>query len=791
MTDSKSIALITINYKSLDDVCTYVESISQLDKKEELLVVIADNTGCFRSEESRARLSKNVAWQIIDCGENLGYFGGARHAFSVFTESARLPAWTIVSNADVELRDKDFIPQLLNYPPDSDIGVIAPAILSQITGRDQNPHMEQRPSPAKINFIRWIFSSYPKVVAYHALWYALSYSKKTLLFFGSIAFPRRRRNETSSAGQQSQDIYAPHGSFIILSRSYFARGGSLQYPSFLFGEECFVAESARARALRTVYDPSFVVHHREHATTGRIPSRQMARYMKDSSEYLMTLFHSESEMAPKNPNSNVINMSVINMVGNSVRVGTSFITAVFASRWLGAEGYGLFNMIFGYTAFLNYLLTFGFDSSLTYYITRHEQEGQPHLSWATLKFSFSLSLLLGLGVVISLFIFLPKFLLGRPQGGVFLAAILMVLQALFWAIGSILSGFLRGHKIFLPTIVREQIVFPVFHLVFLALAVPVLNLGVTGYAFGYAGAALLSTGLVAFYTVRLLNTYPRLTSEQRKVARDSWYSWLRFSLPVGLTVTLEPLLMWSAIIAAGWYANATEIGHLAVANRLTIFVQFLFIAVTPIFTPYLAGYINDQEALKTQYQKVIFWCTKWALLFAFVLLTAGDYVLKLFGSEYSEALLSLVLIMPGSVAEACFGIAKHGLVFAGKNRINVINQIVGLGIAFGGSILLTPRYGGPGTAVAMSMAMLWVNLFRVIIFYSLFRIPPLSRAYVRSVFFASAPLVLLCLMTYKLELRGSQRLIAAIVAFVVGFVVSFWSERERAISFLNRRFGHN
>ena len=51
---------------------------------------------------------------------------------------------------------------------------------------------------------------------------------------------------------------------MLFASSYFDKGGTLNYPSFLFGEELFVAEQARQLNLTTVFEPSLKIEHQQH-----------------------------------------------------------------------------------------------------------------------------------------------------------------------------------------------------------------------------------------------------------------------------------------------------------------------------------------------------------------------------------------------------------------------------------------------------------------------------------------------------------------------------------------------
>jgi len=79
------------------------------------------------------------------------------------------------------------------------------------------------------------------------------------------------------------EIYAPHGSFMILGASYFQKGGNLRHGTFLYAEEILVAETARDLGLRIRYVPALEVRHAEHASVSASPNT--GRYQADAAAY--------------------------------------------------------------------------------------------------------------------------------------------------------------------------------------------------------------------------------------------------------------------------------------------------------------------------------------------------------------------------------------------------------------------------------------------------------------------------------------------------------------------------
>jgi len=270
-----SVLLICVKYGADEETERYLASIHLQAHLSSLHVLIVENTsdGAWSPNVSR------MDWRPVQAPANLGYFGGARYGLSQYLKEQPLPQWVIVSNVDLTIPDRGFLERLEKLNVGGDVALVAPSIRSNLTGIDQNPFMRVRPSALRMHLYKWLYRS-RFVVNLHELSSAAVHKLTT--------FARRRRAREQNASRQP--IYAPHGSFLIFNRAYFERGGDLDYPEFLFGEEIYIAEKARSLNLKVVYEPSLVVVHEEHRSTKLFKSPEMARYVAASATYCANKF---------------------------------------------------------------------------------------------------------------------------------------------------------------------------------------------------------------------------------------------------------------------------------------------------------------------------------------------------------------------------------------------------------------------------------------------------------------------------------------------------------------------
>ena len=198
--------------------------------------------------------------------DNPGYFGGIRRQM-VEHDPAEYD-YSIISNVDITV-DEDFFVRLAGHTCTDDTGWIAPQVWSQAEQRDRNPKILERYALRKLQILR-LFYRFPILDTLY-----------------TRTFYRKKKYERHEAG----DIYAGHGSFIILTRRYFEQCGIINYPVFLFCEEIYLAEQCRQAGLRVSYDPTLRVCDSEHASTGRMRHSFYCRCNYEAMQYIISTYY--------------------------------------------------------------------------------------------------------------------------------------------------------------------------------------------------------------------------------------------------------------------------------------------------------------------------------------------------------------------------------------------------------------------------------------------------------------------------------------------------------------------
>jgi len=244
----KRVALFCVSYESDNELETYRQSLEKASNKAgekiDLDIFVAKNT------------KEN----------NPGYFGAIKKLMQ--NVDIKSYHYFIISNVDLTVEENFFI-KLADYNCTENIGWIAPQIWSAQESRDLNPKIQSRYPYYKIRALQFL----------HKHPYLHNIYSKTLY--------KRKRVHSS----EERNIYAGHGSFIILTKEYVEECGIIDYPIFLFCEELYLAESCRKSNLFVKYVPNLKVYDREHVSTSHMPVKEYSYQNYNAVSYIINKFY--------------------------------------------------------------------------------------------------------------------------------------------------------------------------------------------------------------------------------------------------------------------------------------------------------------------------------------------------------------------------------------------------------------------------------------------------------------------------------------------------------------------
>lgn len=234
----KKILIIAVDYNSNSYSKKLIHSVDELSDREQIDLHIA-----FTGDD---HLDENITVYKKHAFNNIGYFPAARKVLDSIYDIKEYE-FIIICNNDIEILSKDLF-YLLNSKIKKSLDVIAPSILN-LDDLDQNPHRLCAPSKStlmkyKIYFINFHLANFIN------------------LFRKKIKSQKKKINESAS-------IFSPHGAFIILRKSYFTKGGTIDNNFFLYGEEDSIGAICIEKNIKVAYESSIRIKHYESVSTGK------------------------------------------------------------------------------------------------------------------------------------------------------------------------------------------------------------------------------------------------------------------------------------------------------------------------------------------------------------------------------------------------------------------------------------------------------------------------------------------------------------------------------------------
>ena len=262
------VLIVCVNYNSYNELNNYLLSIDKActnSPSTDVSLIVADNSTEVQNLDSGLYKSFVLEQRIQG---NLGYLPGAANVINNISTISSFD-FVVISNVDIEL-DTSFFSNLEKTHFDGDVAWVAPQIWTEQENRDKNPKILSRYSKQKLEQIKMLYN-YPLL---------------DFIYTNTLYLRKKVRPDYPEC-----DIYAGHGSFMMLTRRFFDFYKKIEYPLFLFGEEMFLAELIRKANLKVRYVPSLRVIDKEHTSTSKMKKKTYYYNNLKSIEYILDNFY--------------------------------------------------------------------------------------------------------------------------------------------------------------------------------------------------------------------------------------------------------------------------------------------------------------------------------------------------------------------------------------------------------------------------------------------------------------------------------------------------------------------
>ncbi len=470
--------------------------------------------------------------------------------------------------------------------------------------------------------------------------------------------------------------------------------------------------------------------------------------------------------------SSIASGGALNLGGAAASAILNFALVTILTRGLGAEGAGAFFVALALFSLLTNTLELGADTGLvrtvSAYVALRRHRDLPRV------IAIAVGPVLGAGVAaaIAIYVFAEPFARVFAGGTPGPVADLVRVFAFFLPFASaytVVVAATRGFGTMVPSFLIDRIAKPLLQVVVVSLVVWI-GWDASALAIAWAGpitlgfvAALLTT--IALQRRATRNARAPLLEPQRRwdLAGDFW----RFTAPRGLAGMFQVAVVWIDTLLIGALRSTREAGIYSAATRYMLVGTFATVAISQVFGPKMSELtaLDDHESARSVYQSTTAWyvALTWPLYLTLVIF--APVLVSIFGRGFLPGARPLqILGLTMLVATAC-GPVDVVLLMAGKSSWNLLNTVIALVLNVGLNLLLIPRLGISGAAIAWAASILSNNLLPLFQSWRFLHLHPLGHGLPRAALAASA--------TYgALGLGARIWLGPTIAAFVVSAVLA-------------------
>lgn len=292
----------------------------------------------------------------------------------------------------------------------------------------------------------------------------------------------------------------------------------------------------------------------------------------------------------------------------------------------------------------------------------------------------------------------------------------------------------RGFGTMVPSVLVDKLGNSTAQLLLAALVVA-LGLSSTALALAYVVPIAIGLAVSLIWVGGLLRRWeaaPLAGTESPMGARHTFVEFWRFSAPRGLASVFAVAILWLDTLLIGSLRSPGEAGVYAAATRYLTVGQFVGVAILQVVGPKLAQLLaqNDRSRTRSVYATSTAWLilASWPLYVTMIVMAPA--LLSVFGARYLVADGTLMILGAAMLVATGVGTVDAVLLMAGKSSWNLGNTILALVANVGLNLLLIPRMGISGAAIAWGVSILLNNLLPLAQVWHLLRVHPFGRGWV-------------------------------------------------------------
>lgn len=451
------------------------------------------------------------------------------------------------------------------------------------------------------------------------------------------------------------------------------------------------------------------------------------------------------------------------IIGNILGI----LNQTLLGRFLGVDIYGTFSLALSIVTIASEIAAFGLLGSLSRFIPFHLKKGEKDIVKSSINFSLGFVLCTSILIGIVLYFFSGKLSVDifhknnlDPILKYFLICIPLI------SIATILGATIRGFKA-----VKYKVGINDIGMGLIKVIIFILFVGIGYQLFG---------AIVAYISALIFTIFASMIIFRKKLFPDhSKYrnvsiakNLLSFSWPLALTAITFLFAAKTDVLFIGFYLTSKDIGIYMSALVISQSLIFIGTAFEYIFLPVVSELFAGKKMVDL---KIIFKsASKWMVLvilpiLLFIIVFPKEIITLLYGVEYSEGFLALVILSFGISMNAFTGLTGNMLVGGGYTKLNLVTTIIGAIVNISLDVLLIPILGIIGAAIATSASYTASNIFSLLFVYKTSKMHPYNMSYLKMILVSVGVLIII----YPIKIYITSFLYWPIMMILLGLLILF------------------
>jgi O-antigen/teichoic acid export membrane protein len=270
---------------------------------------------------------------------------------------------------------------------------------------------------------------------------------------------------------------------------------------------------------------------------------------------------------------------------------------------------------------------------------------------------------------------------------------------------------------------------------------------------------------------------PQPPTRARALASEFW----SFTAPRGITGVFQVTILWVGTLMVGNLRSTADASVYTASTRYLVAGSVVNLAIIQVIGPKLSELLSGGEQTRARdvYQVATGWLMAIAWPMYLTLALFAPVLLRVFGHKFTPGASSLAILAVAMLVATGIGPVDVVLLMGGRSFWNLFNVVVALILNVALSLILIPRIGIAGAAVAWAASILFNNIAPLAEVRAFLKLHPFGRG-----FPVVAGSALVCFGGIGLAVRlllgpSVPGLILYLVLGVAGYVALLVRLRER------------